>query len=132
MGRRAGCAHGGAADVGPRRGFARGQRPVHLFSGLMRCGLCGASYTVVGSGYLACSGRVNKAMCENTRYITTDRLEQLTLAELDRFLSPSAPGRGLRRRIRTRDERGCALHRGSAQKTAAKELAEIETARSGT
>src|SRR5262249_52397842 len=33
-----------------------GRRPQYLFSGLVRCGSCGASYTVYSTHRLACSG----------------------------------------------------------------------------
>ena len=55
------------------------RRPKHLFSGLLKCGACGASFTLVSGTYYGCAARKNKGTCSNSERITIDRLENAVL-----------------------------------------------------
>ena len=57
-------------------------RPLHLFSGLIRCESCGSSYVVYSSHRLACSGRREKGICSNRLTIRRDELEARVLTAL--------------------------------------------------
>ncbi len=67
----------------------RARRPVHLFSGLLRCGQCGGGYTVVGKAYYGCANTRNKGTCDNRMTITRSELEARVLTGLkDQLLHP--------------------------------------------
>ena len=55
------------------------RRPKHLFSGLLKCGACGASFTLISGTYYGCAVRKNKVTCTNSERITIDRLENAIL-----------------------------------------------------
>ncbi len=62
-----------------------------IFSGLLKCGMCGYSYTVVSSNRLACSGHREKgdAVCANRRTLQRQEVEERILAGLQtRLLAP--------------------------------------------
>ena len=63
------------------------RRPMYLFSGLTRCGVCGRSYTVYSKHRLACSGARDRGICDNRLTIRRVELEDrvLTCVE-ERFL----------------------------------------------
>ncbi len=54
------------------------RRPSYLFSGLIRCGLCGSSYTM-NSGKYECQGRV-RGICENRRRVANGVIEEVVLS----------------------------------------------------
>ena len=56
------------------------RRPKHLFSGLLKCGSCGAGFTLVSGTYYGCASRKNKGNCNNRERITIDRLENAVLS----------------------------------------------------
>jgi len=56
------------------------RRPKHLFSGLLKCGVCGAGFTLVSGTYYGCSGQKNKGNCNDREPITIDRLENAVLS----------------------------------------------------
>jgi transposase len=49
--------HGDALNRAHRRRF--------LFSGLLKCGECGAGYTIIGKNRYGCAGRRSKGICSN-------------------------------------------------------------------
>src|ERR1700685_3740464 len=59
-----------------------------LFSGLLKCGECGANLIIATGGgthrhkKYACSRRFNRGGCENDLYIRRDDLEDLLLGKL--------------------------------------------------
>ena len=55
------------------------RRPKHLLSGLLKCGACGASFTLISGTYYGCAVRKNKVTCTNSERITIDRLENAVL-----------------------------------------------------
>jgi site-specific DNA recombinase len=75
-------------------------RPEHLvkrrpgiFSGLLRCGVCGASYTASSGGRLICTARRERGLsaCSNRRTVMRAEIEARVLKALhDRMLSPEA------------------------------------------
>jgi site-specific DNA recombinase len=67
------------------------RRPKHMFSGLVRCACCGASYTVKSKDQLSCSAHREKGTCDNGRTIRVGTLEQRVLEGIKkRLLAPDA------------------------------------------
>ncbi len=67
----------------------RARRPVYLFSGLVRCGVCGAGFTMVNTIHYGCNNARNKGTCNNTLSIRRDRLEASILDGLkSRLMAP--------------------------------------------
>jgi site-specific DNA recombinase len=71
------------------RGLApRAMTSTYLFSGLLKCGECGANLIIATGGgthrhkKYACSRRFNRGGCENDLYIRRDDLEDLLLGKL--------------------------------------------------
>jgi hypothetical protein len=85
-----------AGDTASRAGSTRGallaaaRRPRWLLSGLVRCGTCGGSMTVVGAdGRLGCANHRERGMCNNRRSVLRDHILTRVLAGLkDRLLAP--------------------------------------------
>lgn len=75
-----------ATSIGPN-GEGNGQRrPLHLLSGLIRCGSCGGIMTSAGTGgYLRCSARTNRgsSFCTNTRNPAYPHIEARVLAGIE-------------------------------------------------
>lgn len=75
-------------------------RPLHLFSGLIRCGACGGAMTSAGTGgYLRCSGRSNRggSSCSNTRNPSYPRIEAIVLEGIEaNLLHPVAVEEAMR------------------------------------
>lgn len=71
-------------SLGPIK-YAR--KPKHIFSGLIKCGCCGASYTVFSSGRLICSGNRERGDCDNKRTVTRQHIEKRVLAALHSHLA---------------------------------------------
>lgn len=65
-------------------GFAR--RPQYLFSGLSKCGVCGAGFIMAGRNRLACFGAREKGTCENRLTIRRDEVEARVLKALEEKL----------------------------------------------
>lgn len=67
------------------------RRPKRPLSGLLKCGLCGASYIVSTRDWLGCSGLRNRGSCNNRRMITMTEVEMRVLTALQHhLLEPSA------------------------------------------
>ena len=81
------------ASIGAEGGarLASVRRPVWLLSGLVRCGLCGGTMTVIGAdGRLGCANRRERGVCGNRRSILRDKLTKLVLSGLKhRLLTPA-------------------------------------------
>jgi site-specific DNA recombinase len=58
----------------------------YLFSGLLKCGLCGSNLIIASGGgkkpKYVCSGYLNRGICSNKLYIRQDELEQRLLNKL--------------------------------------------------
>jgi site-specific DNA recombinase len=86
------------AAVRERKAREAGARPRDLvqrrpgpFSGLFKCGCCGASYTAYTGGRLICAGHRERgaAACTNSRTVNRDELEARVLDGLrERLLAP--------------------------------------------
>ena len=66
-------------------------RKAGIFSGLLKCGKCGASYTASGAGRLTCAGNRERgeAACDNTRSLNRSEVEERVLLGLKtRLLRP--------------------------------------------
>ena len=71
------------------RSPASQRRPKRLLSGLVECGLCGGTITVMGAERWGCSTRRNRGTCENGTTISTRQLERRVLEALkSRMLTP--------------------------------------------
>jgi site-specific DNA recombinase len=85
-----------ADDEGAGTGSTRGarlvaaRRPNWLLSGLVRCGSCGGSMTVVGEhGRLGCANHRERDTCDNRRTVLRDRILARVLTGLKhRLLAP--------------------------------------------
>ncbi|MFD2854095.1 recombinase family protein [Seohaeicola zhoushanensis] len=67
----------------------RAHRPKHLFSGLLKCGVCGGGYTIVGKTHYGCANARNKGTCDNRLTIKREDLEARVLSGLkDQLLDP--------------------------------------------
>ena len=69
----------------------RQRRPKRLLSGLVQCGSCGGTYTIIGRDQWGCATRREAGTCSNNRSITNDVLERRVLGALrERMLQPDA------------------------------------------
>ncbi len=61
------------------------RRPRYVFSGLLKCGACGSSYTSIGGKYprLGCSGLRERGICTNTRIISVRIIEERVLGAVE-------------------------------------------------
>ncbi len=87
------------------------RRPKSLFSGLVRCGLCGGSYVSKTRDYMGCARHKEAGACDNNRSITWRELEDRVLGALkERLLDPEAVALAVRtyheERRRLRQEEG--------------------------
>jgi hypothetical protein len=79
-------------SVPQRRRFWTKQRPRYLFSGLMRCGVCGGGFSKISANHFGCSTARNKGptACTNLLTIRRDVLENQTLDSLrGRLMDPA-------------------------------------------
>ena len=72
-----------------KRNFWTHQRPRYLLSGLMKCGLCGASFTKSGHNRFACAGSRDRGTCRNRLTMRGAEIEAAILAGLkSRLMQP--------------------------------------------
>ena len=70
--------------------FWRHQRPKHLLTGLMRCGVCGGAYSKISSTLFGCAAARNKGTCDNRLNIRGERIEAIVLDGLRfRLMDPA-------------------------------------------
>ena len=69
-----------------RNGFGAARRPTYLFSGLLKCGCCGASYTLVNKVKYGCAAVRNKGTCTNRALIRRSEVEARVLDGLKEHL----------------------------------------------
>jgi len=62
------------------------RRPQYLFSGLTKCGVCGAGFIMAGQNRLACFGARDKGTCTNHVTIRRDEVEARVLRALQEKL----------------------------------------------
>lgn len=95
--------------------YNRQVRERHIFSGLVRCGDCGASYTVITKDRWGCSRHRESGTCGNIRRIRTSELESRVLGGLqDKLLEPEVVSMVVKRyherRAAKRKEMAAGLH----------------------
>lgn len=72
-----------------KAGFWSAHRPKTLFSGLLRCGVCGGSYSKISATHFGCITARNKGTCANRLNIRRDDLESRVLTGLSsQLLAP--------------------------------------------
>src|SRR5690242_3313852 len=62
------------------------RRPQYLFSGLTKCGICGAGFIVIGKHRLGCFGARDQGRCDNHLTIRRDEVEARVLKALQERL----------------------------------------------
>jgi site-specific DNA recombinase len=62
--------------------IGRARRPQYLFSGLTKCGICGAGFIMAGRNRLACFGARDQGRCDNLLTIRRDEVETRVLMAL--------------------------------------------------
>ncbi|MCC7168267.1 MAG: recombinase family protein [Rhodospirillales bacterium] len=68
-------------------------RARHLLSGLLKCGVCGESFSIIGQDRYGCSRHVHSGACTNRRTISRQALEARVLAGIkDRLVTPELIG----------------------------------------
>jgi site-specific DNA recombinase len=66
--------------------LGRARRPQYLFSGLTKCGICGAGFIMAGRNRLACFGARDQGRCDNLLTIRRDEVESRVLKALQEKL----------------------------------------------
>ncbi|TPI27067.1 hypothetical protein FJW07_31530, partial [Mesorhizobium sp. B3-1-9] len=73
------------------------KRPVSLLSGLLTCGYCGGRYGLFTRDRYACLNHQRRGICDNSRTITREKIEQRVLAGLkERLVSADAVAEAIR------------------------------------
>jgi hypothetical protein len=62
------------------------KRPLYLFSGLTKCGICGAGFIMSGKNRLGCFGARDQGRCDNHLTIRRDEVEARVLCALQEKL----------------------------------------------
>src|SRR5262249_27665396 len=92
--------------AGLSRNAARrvGGEPKFPFSGLLKCGVCGANFIMAGKDHYACSTRVNggKSLCSNDAYLKKSEIEPGLVAGIKRQLAEPEVLKEIQRRVRLR------------------------------
>jgi site-specific DNA recombinase len=66
-----------------------GGKPKYLLSGLLRCDVCGAHYTITNATSYGCSSYHDGHACSNSILVRRDRIEQILLGPIrDELLTP--------------------------------------------
>ena len=73
----------------PLHGPHKARRPRHLFSGLIRCGVCEGAYTMRSSDRLGCVAHREKSTCSNQKTLRLSDMESRVLSGLkEKMLVP--------------------------------------------
>jgi site-specific DNA recombinase len=116
----------GSASSAAAGRLARAKRPAWVLAGLVRCGVCDGTMTVIGAdGRLGCANRRERGTCTNPRSILRDRLTARVLEGLkNRLLTPDLVEAFVR--IYIEEANAANASRGPARTQARLELARIE------
>lgn len=107
--------------------FNRQARDKHLFSGIVRCGACGGSYTVISKDRWGCSRHREKGTCDNVRRVGTEVLEQRVLAGLQaKLLAPEVLSAVVKAYHETRAQKRAQMAKGL--RAAEQRVTELEAA----
>ena len=77
--------------AGGGQGFWAARRPRHVFSGLLKCGVCGAGFAKSGARHFGCTAARTKGatVCSNRLTIRDDVLENTVITAMrDRLMDP--------------------------------------------
>src|SRR5918995_7216805 len=85
-----------------RIGIAR--RPQYLFSGLTKCGVCGAGFIMSSKNRLGCFGARDQGRCDNHLTIRREEVEGAGTPRTAREAASPGPVRRVLRRVHARDE----------------------------
>ena len=109
-----------------KTGFWSNQRPKHLLTGLMRCGVCGGGYHKISATLFGCAAARNKGTCDNRLNIRVEALDEIVLSGLKgRLMNPEVYQEFLAAYIA---ERNSILAQRNAQYMAAEaELAKLKS-----
>lgn len=66
-----------------------GQRAKYLLSGMIKCGVCGSSFTLAGKDYYRCAGQRERGTCTNTTSVRREPLEESVMSALQSRLLTS-------------------------------------------
>ena len=112
------------------RGRSGGPRPRHVFSGLLRCGRCGARCVMVNGFDYGCGFHARRGphVCDNARRVRRDRLEAALLAALEEQVYSPAHVAYLQRQVEEALRRASA-QRGGARKALQDQLRQAEAER---
>lgn len=109
------------AGVARDRALRRGRDSKFAFSGLLKCGTCGASFVMAGRNHYCCASRTHGgvAACANDAYLRRSLIEPALAAGIKRELLPAREViEELQRRVRQRLKDGNAVsdNRGEIKK----------------
>jgi site-specific DNA recombinase len=62
-------------------------KPRHLLSGLLKCGCCGAGYTIIRRSRVGCAGYRERGDCTNNRTVARREIEERVLAAIEHHLA---------------------------------------------
>jgi len=99
------------AGVARDRAVRRGRESKYAFSGLLKCGACGASFVMAGRDHYCCASRTHggPAACSNDAYLRRSQIEPELVSGIKRELLPSREViEELQRRVRQRLKDGAA------------------------
>ena len=96
--------HDPARDRRQRAPSARAKRPQYLFSGLTKCGVCGAGFIMTGKHRLGCFGARDQGRCDNHLTIRRDEVEARVLTGASGEAPEPGTLRGVLRGVHARDE----------------------------
>ena len=66
--------------------LVRARRAKYLFSGLIKCGVCGSSFSMFSKDRLACAGAHNRGTCNNRASVRRDEVERRVLQTMEERL----------------------------------------------
>lgn len=104
------------AGVSRDRAKRTGREPKFPFSGLLKCGVCGASFVMAGKDHYACSTRIYGGVdaCTNDAYLHRSQIEPGLMAGIKRELGAPEVLKEIQRRLRARLKARPTIDHGAA------------------
>ena len=110
---------------GPNARLGAANRSRHLLPGLIRCGSCGANYTIHGKDYYRCARNRERGTCGNATAVRVSEVERAALDALQgRLLTPELAEVFVREF--TREVERLAKTRGEREEEVRRRLDELE------